>query len=134
MEYQKLIDLLDNTSNQPSKIWTKNWVEINYTNNQIKFKTSILKPTLCDYSGACILVTGTISVAAAAGGAVNNDKEVIFKNCAPFTDCMSETNNIQIDTAKDIDVVMPMYKLIRYNDNYSKTSGNLDNAIEINHF
>ena len=63
MEYQKIIDLLDITSNQPSKFKTKNWVEIHddsretyNTNSQIKFKTSMLKPSLCDY----ILVKGTI--------------------------------------------------------------------------
>ena len=52
-------------------------------------------------------------------------KKVIFKNCAPFTDCIYETNNAQIDNAKCIDVVMPMYNLIEYSDNYSKTSGSL---------
>ena len=50
-------------------------------------------------------------------------KKVIFKNCAPFTDCISNTNNTQVDNAKDIDMVMPMYNLIEYSDNYSKTSG-----------
>ena len=49
----------------------------------------------------------------------------MFKNCAPFTDCIYETNNAQIDNAKCIDVVMPMYNLIEYSDNYSKTSGSL---------
>ena len=52
-------------------------------------------------------------------------KKVIFKNCAPFPDCKSEINNVEIDNAKDIDIVMPMYNLIEYSDNYSKTSGNL---------
>ena len=50
---------------------------------------------------------------------------MIFKNCAPFADSISEINNTQIDNAKDIDVVMPMYNLIEYNDNYSKTSESL---------
>ena len=50
---------------------------------------------------------------------------MIFKNCAPFTDCISEINNTQIDNAKDIDLVMPMYNLIEYSDNYSKTSESL---------
>ena len=52
-------------------------------------------------------------------------KKVIFKNCAPFTDCISKINNTQVDNAKDIDIVMPMYNLIEYSDNYSKTSGSL---------
>ena len=60
------------------------------------------------------------------GAAVNNnDKKVIFKNCAPFTNCISEINNTQIDNAKDIDIVMPMYNLIEYSDNYAKTTGSL---------
>ena len=53
------------------------------------------------------------------------DKGVIFKNCAPFTNCISEINNTQIDNAKDIDIVMPMYNLIEYSDNYAKTTGSL---------
>ena len=52
-------------------------------------------------------------------------KGVIFKNCAPFTDCISEINNTQINNAKDVDVVIPMHNLIEYTDNYSKTSGTL---------
>ena len=52
-------------------------------------------------------------------------KKVLFKNCAPFTNCISEINNTQVDNAKDIDIVMPIYNLIEYSDNYSRTSGNL---------
>ena len=83
---------------------------------------------LCDYSDAYILVKGTISVnnTAAAGATANNiNKKVIFKNCAPFTNCISEINNTQIDNAKDIDIVMPIYNLIEYSDNYAKTTGSL---------
>ena len=75
----------------------------------------MLKSSLCDYSEAYILVKGTISVkntAAAGADANNNNKQVVFKHCAPFTDCISEINNTQIDSARDIDVVMPMYNLI----------------------
>ena len=88
----------------------------------------MLKSSLCDYSDAYILVKGTISVnnTAAAGAAVNNDdKKVIFKTCFPFTNCISEINNTQIDNAKDIDMVIPMYNLIEYSDNYAKTTGTL---------
>ena len=49
-------------------------------------------------------------------------KKVIFKNCAPFTNCISEINNAQVDNAKDVDIAVPMYKLIEYSDNYSKIS------------
>ena len=88
----------------------------------------MLKSSLCDYSDAYILVKGTITVnnTAAQGAAANNtNKKVIFKNCAPFTNCISENNNTQIDNAKDIDIVMSMYNLIEYSDNYAKTTGSL---------
>ena len=88
----------------------------------------MLKSSLCDYSDAYILVKGTITVnnTAAAGAAANNtNKKAIFKNCAPFTNCISEINNTQIDNAKDSDIVMPMYNLIEYSDNYAKTTGSL---------
>ena len=131
MEYKKIINLLDNTSNQPSKFRTKIWVEINdesrgtcNTNSQIKFKTAMLKSSLCDYSDAYILVKGTITVnntAAADADANNTNKKVIFKNCAPFINCISEINNAQVDNAKEIDIVTCMYNLIEYSDNYLKT-------------
>ena len=86
----------------------------------------MLKASLCDYSDSYILVKGTISIAAQAGDNTNNgNKEVIFKNFVPFTDCVSEINNIQIDNAKEIGVLIPMYSLIEYSNNYSKTSGSL---------
>ena len=135
IEYQKTANLTDDASNQPSKFKTRNWVEINdesrgayNVNSQIKFKTTMLKSSLCDYSDAYTLVKGTIIVnnTAAAGAAVNNNnKKVIFKNCALFTNCIREINNTQIDNAKDIDIVMPMYNLIEYSDNYAKTTGRL---------
>ena len=89
----------------------------------------MLKSSFCDYRDVYILVKGTITVAntvVATAAAKNVNKtmsKVIFKNCAPFTDCISEINNTQVDNAKDIDVVMPMYNLVEYSDNYSKTSG-----------
>ena len=142
MEYQKIANLIDdNTLNQPSKFRARNWIEINdesrgayNVNSQIKFKTTMLKSSLCVYSDAYILVKGTISVnnTVAAGAAANNtNKKVIFKNCAPFTNCISEINNTQIDNAKDIDIVMPMYNLIEYSDNYAKTTGSYGNIVKI---
>ena len=132
MEYQKISNLLDDaSSNQPSKFKTKNWVEINDESrdySQIKFKTTMLKSSLCDYSDAYIHAKGTIIVdntAAADANANNTNKKVIFKNCAPFTICISEINNTQVDNTKDIDIAMPMYNLIEYSDKYSKTSGRL---------
>ena len=127
--------MINHASNQPSKFRTKNWVEINdesrgtyNVNSQIKFKTTMLKSSLCDYSDAYIPVKGTIAVnntAAADADANNTNKKVIFKSCAPFTNCISEINNTQRDNAKDIDIVMPMYSLVEYSINYSKTFGSL---------
>ena len=90
MEYQKIANLIDNASNQPSKFRTRNWVEINdesrgayNVNSQIKFKTTMLKSSLCDYSDAYILVKGTIIIAgagadAAARQADERDKTVLL--------------------------------------------------------
>ena len=135
MEYQKIANLLNDASNKPSKFRTRNWVEINdgiwcaYSpNKQIRFKTAILRSSLCDYSDAYKLVKGNIFVnntAAAAADPDNRNKKVTFKNCAPFTNCIIKINNTQIDNAEYIDIVMPMYNLIEYSDNYSKTSGSL---------
>ena len=87
----------------------------------------MVKSSLCDYGDTYILVKGTITVntTAADVDANNTNKKVIFKNCAPFTNCISEINNTQVDNVKEIDIVMPMYNLIEHSDNYSKTSGNL---------
>ena len=93
------------------------------TNSHINFENSMLKPSFCDYSDEYILVTETITVVELAADRRNNGIEVLLKNCAPFTDYISEINNTQIDNAKDINVVMPMYNLIENNDNYSKASG-----------
>ena len=132
MEQQKVANLLGSASNQPPKFKTRNWVEINdelrerYTSKDIKFKTAMLRSNLFDYADAYILVKGTITIT----GAGYNDtakrlderhKGIIFKNCAPFTKCISRINNTDIDNAQDIDIVIPMYNLIEYSDNYSKT-------------
>ena len=150
MECQNIAYLIAGASNQPSKVRTKNWVEINNesrgtynANSKIKIKTTMLRSTLCDYSDAYIIVKGKITITANAGPqpvagnprtaakllaarqADERDKSVVFKNCAPFTNCIGEINNTQIDNAKDIDVVIPMYNLIEYSDKYAKTSGSL---------
>ena len=87
----------------------------------------MLRSSLCDYCDTCILVKGNISVNTAAAGADpnNRNRKVIFKKCAPFTNCISKINNTQIDNAEYIDIVIPMYNLIEYSDNYSKTYGSL---------
>ena len=126
MEYQKRANLLIDGSNKSSKFRTKNWVEINddingvYSpNKQIRFTTSMLRSSLCDYSDAYMLVKGNITVnnTAADGAAGNNsDKKVIFKNCSPFSNYTSKINKTQIDNAEYIDKVMLMYNLIEYSD------------------
>ena len=86
----------------------------------------MLKSSLCDYSDAYVLFKGTITksnMTVASAAANNRNKKVIFKICAPFTDCISEINNTQVDKARNIDVVTLMYDLIKYSNNYSKTSG-----------
>ena len=86
-------------------------------NSQIKFKTLMLRSSLCNYRDAYILVAGTITITGigtddAARRLDERYKGIIFKNCASFTDCISEINRNQIDNAKYIDVVMPMHNLI----------------------
>ena len=144
MECQKIINLLDDAANQPSKFKARHWVEINDesrgdyndddsnnnddNNNNIKFKTTMMRSSLYDYSDSYILVKGTTPVPnmTAAGAAVNNtNKKVVFKNCVPFTSCIIEINNKQVDYAEDIDILMSMYNLIECSNAYSKTSGSL---------
>ena len=100
------------------------------TCSKIKLKTSMLKSALYDYSDTYVLLSRTITITGAgdndaARRADEKDKEVIFKNCSPFTDYKSEINNTQVDHAKDIDFVIPMYNLNKCSDNYSKTSWSL---------
>ena len=83
----------------------------------------MLKSVSYDYSDAYILVSGTITIDAAgvddaAKRLDERNKGVMYKNCAPFTDCISKINNTQIDNAKYLDVVMSMYNLIEHSDNY----------------
>ena len=90
----------------------------------------MLKSDLCDYADAYMFVKCTITITGARDDAAarqldERNKGVIFKSCAPFTKCISRINNADIDNAQDIDIVVPMYNLIKYSDNYSKTSGSL---------
>ena len=113
----------------------KNWIEINdqsrevyNSNSDIRFKTTVLKFILCDYSDAYMLVTRRVTITgagadAAARQADERDKSVIFKNCTPCINCKSEINNTERNNAKNVDIVMPMYNMIEYSDNYSKISG-----------
>ena len=130
--------MLDNNlSNEQSRFRTKYWVEINdeskelcSANSDNSSKATILRTNLCDYADPYILFKGTITITVAgadvaAKQADERDKNVIFKNCAPFTKCMSKINGIDINNAQDIDMLMPMRNLIEYSDKYLKTSGSL---------
>ena len=127
MENQKIINLLDKEDTNSRHFATKKWYIINDENNTnygvnkdtgannpdtIKYGTRV-KPSLCDYADAYILVDGTIR--AAAG---NANTRLVLKNCAPFTKCNLEVNDEHVDTAENLDIVMPMYNLIEYSDNY----------------
>ena len=115
-------------------IWTKNWIEINddsrgtyNTNSQFKFKSLILKTSLCECSNKYILVKVLISVVGVGAKSVakktcRKNEDIILKNYAPFTDYISKINSTHLDTRKDMDVVIPMSKLMRYSDSYSKAS------------
>ena len=122
--------------NQPSRFRRINWVEINdesigkHDSSSIKLKMSMIRTNLCDYSDLYILVSGAIAITGdrdddATERADERNKGVIFKNCAPYTNSISNINNTQIDNAECIDVVMRMYNLIEYSDTYSKTSRSL---------
>ena len=113
----------------------------NYSHDDpIKFLTKSIESSLCDYSGAYILVTGDIAVTrtiAAAGGNPIQRKQpldaatqVAFKNCAPFKDCRTEINDAFVDYVEYINIVMPMYNLIEYSDNYSDSSESLYRAFK----
>ena len=127
METQKIINLLNHSSNEGSKFATKKWYVIDShttkgkykQGNPIKFETETIKSSLCDYFDTFTLVTGNTTVAA------NNDTDCAFKNCAPFSACTTKVNDVFVDETNHIYIAMPMYNLIEYSDNYSDTSGSL---------
>ena len=135
MEYQKIINLLNKDDIDSKHFATKKWYIINDENNTnygvnkdtgennpdtIKYNTRVLKPNLCDYADTYILVDGTIR----AEGALNATR-LGLKNCAPFTKSNLEINDEHVDTAEYLDIVMPMYNLIEYSDNYQDSSATL---------
>ena len=107
MENQKIINLLDKIDTDSKHFATK-------------YDTRVLKPNLCDYAEAYILIDGTIRAAAA-----NANTRLPLKNCAPFTKCNLEINDEHVDTAENLDITMPMYNLIEYSDNYQDSSATL---------
>ena len=128
---QKIVNLLGDANNESSKFATRKWYVVNDQNNTdygegskdsttVKFETKVIKSDLCDYSDTYFLVTGNIT---ATGGDANT--RVAFKNCAPFTKCITHINDEHVDNADNLDIIMPMYNLIEYSDNYSDTLGSL---------
>ena len=123
METQKITNFLGNAHNESLKFATRKWYFINDQNNtdygdgvetrNLKFETKVIKSNLCDYSDAYILVTGDIT---ARGGDAN--VKVAFKDCAPFTKCVTHIKHENVDNADNLDILMPMYNLIEYSDNY----------------
>ena len=135
MKNQKIINLLDKIDTDSKYFANKKWYIINDENdtnygvdkntgannpNTIKYDTRVLKPNLCDYAEAYILVDSTIRAAEA-----NANTRLALKNCAPFTKCNLEINDEHVDTAKNLDIAMPMYNLIEYSDNYQDSSATL---------
>ena len=127
METQNIVNLLNDSNNENSKFATKKmvyywqWNKCNYlTNNEIKFLTSSLEASLCNYSDAYILVTENINVK--GGDAIT---EVAFKNCSPFKKFRTEINKSFVNNAEHINIAMSMHNLIEYSNNYSDTSGSL---------
>ena len=131
METQKIVNLLNDSDNESSKFATRKWYVVNDQNNgqygrgnendsTIKFETKGIKPNLCDYSDTYILVTGDVKVADVAA-----DTNVAFKNCAPFTRCVTHINDGHVETAKNLNIIMPIYNLLEYSDNYNGSSGSL---------
>ena len=90
-------------------------------NKPIRFKTSMLRSDLCDFSDAYIVFKGTITVTNPNN--IAYDKKLALKNNASFTSCISKINNTLIDNAEDLDIVMPMYNGLKYSKNYRKTAG-----------
>ena len=130
METQKIVNLLNESNNESSKFETRKWYIINDQNNgqygrgnendsTIKFETKVIKANLCDYSDTYILVTGDISTDVTA------NPNVSFKNCAPFARCGTHINDEHVETAENLDIIMSMYNLIEYSDNYVGSSGSL---------
>ena len=133
MEYDKINNLLGNESENLSKFITRQHVNVNSLSNtydenkSIRFKTPMLRSDLCHYADAYILIRGTITV---AGNAPRDrqDRPVILKNNAPFISCITTINGELIEDAEDLDIVMPMYNLLKYSKNYKKTTGSSYNC------
>ena len=134
MEYQKITNLLGTTIDEIPRFITKKWVEVHdqsgsaddryKPSKQIRFKTSMLRSDLCDFSDAYIVVKRDIILrkATTRNFIDTRNRFLAFKNNAPFTSCISIINNVLTDNAEDSDIVMPMHSLLEYSKNYRKTT------------
>ena len=133
MEFQKIVNFLDTTSDDKDlpRFVTKKWIEVydqsegNYNvNKEIRIKTSMLRSDLCDFSDAYIVVKMDIILrkATTRNFIDTRNRFLAFKNNAPFTNCISKINNVLIDNAEDLDVVMPMYNLLEYSKSRKRYS------------
>ena len=135
MEYQKITNFLNTTSDNVPRFITKKWIEVHEQSvsaedrykpsKQIRFKTSKLRSNLCDFSDAYIVVTRTITVKDRNNDAY--DKRLAFKINVLFLSYISKINNTLVDNAEDLDILMPVYTLNEYSKIYSKTTGSLWN-------
>ena len=139
MEYQKITNLLDTTFDNIPRFITKKWIDVHdqsgsaedryKPSKQIRFKKSMWRSDLCDYSDSYIVVKGDITLPNTQDSDFIDvrNRFLAFKNNAPFTDCISKMNGLSIDNAQNLDVVMPMYNLLQYSKNYRKTTRSLRN-------
>ena len=132
MEFQKIVNLLDTTSDDLPRFVTKKLIEVydqsggNYNiTKEIRIKTSMLRSDSCDFNDAYIVVKGTITVTNQDNAKRN--KAAACQNNAPFINRISKINVVKIDNAGDLDVVMTMYNLLEYSKNYRKTTGSFCN-------
>ena len=125
MEFQKLVNFLDTTSNDKDlpRFVRKEWIKVSdqsekncNVNKKIIIKTPMLGSDLCNFSNAYIVVKGDITVTEPDNAKRN--KSIAFKSNVPYINCISKINGVQIDNAEDLDVVMPMYNLPEYSKNY----------------
>ena len=135
LEYQKTKNLLGTTLEEVPRFITKKWVKVHdqsgsaddryKPNKQIRFKTSMIRSDLCDYSDAYIVVKEDITLTKTNGTDITDIKNrfLAFKNNTPFINCISKINNILIENTEDLDILMPMYNLFKYSKSYRKATG-----------
>ena len=134
MEYKEIRNLLDNIPDKIPRFIPKKWIEVHdqsgetyNTNKQIRFKTSMLRSDLCDFSDAYVVVKGIVTVSADERDRDEMNRQVILKNNVPFISWISKINGVLVENVEDLDVVAPLYCLLKCSKNYSKTSASLWN-------